>query len=97
MKLVLIVFSLMAAAMLAMYEALAISVLYAWFVMPFFGAPAAPYLAFAGISMAIGLMAKPIPEKESSNISEDITRAISYGVMRPTICLAFGYLFKVML
>lgn len=75
-----------------------LSVLWAWFIAPFFGLPAISIAQACGVSLVIGLMTKEGYSKNNDQgVSEMIAAGISNAVFVPLFSLGIGWVFKLFL
>lgn len=79
---------------LGMLEAYSLSLLWRWYAIPYFGAFAVPYVAFFGLSLFIGLIAKHEPFNDEDKLNKAVHN-ITMAIIRPLFVMFFGWLFLV--
>lgn len=80
----------------SMWRGYALTILWAWFVVPVFGLPTLAIAPAIGVSLVVGFLThqyRPSDVEEDSD--ERMIKAATYATLAPLFALAFGWCIKV--
>jgi len=79
----------------SIWSGYALSVLWAWFIVPAFGLPMLSIPAAIGVSMIVSYIThQTIPSDKEESSFEKITKGILEATMKPAFALGFGWIVK---
>jgi len=78
----------------SIFNGYALSVLWGWFVVPTFGAPALGIVPAIGIAMVVSYMTNQMHDckKEERSLGEEIGRGTFVAIVKPSLALFFGWI-----
>ena len=81
-------------AISAMFNGYALSVLWGWFVVPTFGAPALGIVPAIGVAMVVSYLTYQTHncKKEEKSFGETIAEGTAMAVLKPSFALFFGWI-----
>ncbi len=92
MAIILIPILALVAALSVMWRGYAFSVLWGWFVMPYFGVAALSIPVAIGLTMVVSFLTYQFTHTEDNRSSrEKIIEGITIGLLRPAFALLFGW------
>ncbi len=78
----------------AIFNGYALSVLWGWFVVPTFGAPALDVVPAIGIALVVGYMTHQMREKkkDEQSFKQIIAHGTAYAIIKPSFALFTGWI-----
>ena len=78
----------------SIFNGYALSVLWGWFVVPTFGAPALDVVPAIGIALVVGYMTHQMREKkkDEQSFKQMIAHGTAYAVLKPSFALFTGWI-----
>lgn len=77
----------------SIFNGYALSVLWGWFVVPTFGAPALGVVPAIGVAMAVSYLTHQMHDcQEETTFGETIAKGTAMAVLKPSFALFFGWI-----
>lgn len=77
---------------MALWRGYVLSILWGWFIVPTFGAPALSLVAAIGLSLVVGMFTAHLSSKKKDEDDNALTNYLVNGFVWPGIALLFGYI-----